>query len=93
MGTTIAPSALTDESHAPHSRVSTFFFVGHQHTDKPDSVLALTIPTAFFAAIDSSNNNGSKTATGPTDTLRDNFLQMSRGFSIILLLVCASLVS
>jgi Ca2+:H+ antiporter len=66
----------------------TLFVVGNDDNN-PGSVLALTIPAAFFAAIDSANNNGSQGATGPSDTLRDDFLRISRGFAVILLVMCA----
>ena len=62
---------------------------GRQDADNPGSVLALTIPIAFFSAIDSPNNIGSEDDTGPTDKLRDDFLRMSRGFAVILLVMCA----
>ena len=55
----------------------------------PGSVLALTIPAAFFAAIDSPTNNGSEGPTGPSDSLRGDFLHISRGFAVILLVMCA----
>jgi len=57
------------------------------HTLLTIGVLALTIPAAFFAAIDSPNNTGSVGATGPTDKLRDDFLRISRGFAVILLVI------
>jgi len=54
------------------------------------SVLALTVPAAFFAAIDNQSSNGAEAATnGPSDSLRRDFLRMSRGFAVILLAMCA----
>ena len=64
-----------------------------QGADNPGSVLALTIPAAFFAATDTNNNNGTQIATGPSDTLRDDFLRISRGFAVILLVMCATSLS
>jgi hypothetical protein len=53
--------------------------------------MALTIPAAFFAAINDSNNDGAEGVIDPSDSLRDNFLRISRGFAVILLVMCASL--
>ncbi|KAH9053055.1 hypothetical protein EDB87DRAFT_310553 [Lactarius vividus] len=57
------------------------------HTLLTVGVLALTIPAAFFAATDTNNNNGSETATAVTDKIRDDFLRISRGFAVILLVI------
>ncbi|KAH9053054.1 hypothetical protein EDB87DRAFT_310351 [Lactarius vividus] len=57
------------------------------HTLLTVGVLALTIPAAFFAATDTNNNNGSETATAITDKIRDDFLRISRGFAVILLVI------
>ncbi|KAI0300648.1 hypothetical protein B0F90DRAFT_394585 [Multifurca ochricompacta] len=56
------------------------------HTLLTVGVLALTIPVAFFAAIDTTNN-GTGDAIGPSDGLRRDFLRMSRGFAVILLVI------
>jgi Ca2+:H+ antiporter len=56
--------------------------------DKLGRVLALTIPVAFFAAINGSGNDGAEGVQGPSDTLRADFLGMSRGFAVILLFMC-----
>ncbi|KAI0248523.1 hypothetical protein BJV78DRAFT_1276542 [Lactifluus subvellereus] len=52
-------------------------------------VLALTIPAAFFASVNTSNANGVEAGgfTGPSDTLRRDMLRMSRGFAVILLTI------
>jgi Ca2+:H+ antiporter len=51
-------------------------------------VLALTIPAAFFAAIDNQTANGTELPTnGPSDSLRRDFLRMGRGFAVILLVI------
>ncbi|KAF8260051.1 hypothetical protein EI94DRAFT_1706606 [Lactarius quietus] len=57
------------------------------HTLLTVGVLALTIPVAFFAAIDGSSNDGAAGVIGPSDTLRANFLGISRGFAVILLVI------
>ncbi|KAH8980642.1 hypothetical protein EDB86DRAFT_3087748 [Lactarius hatsudake] len=57
------------------------------HTLLTVGVLALTIPAAFFAATDTNNNNGSENATAITDKVRDDFLRISRGFAVILLVI------
>ncbi|KAH9020320.1 hypothetical protein EDB85DRAFT_2153176 [Lactarius pseudohatsudake] len=57
------------------------------HTLLTVGVLALTIPAAFFAATDTKSNNGSENATAITDTVRDDFLRISRGFAVILLVI------
>ncbi|KAH9053057.1 hypothetical protein EDB87DRAFT_310784 [Lactarius vividus] len=49
-------------------------------------VLALAILAAFFAATDI-NNNGPEIATALSDKVRDNFLCISRGFAVILLVI------
>ncbi|KAH8987182.1 hypothetical protein EDB92DRAFT_2116166 [Lactarius akahatsu] len=49
-------------------------------------VLALTILAAFFAATDI-NNNGSEIATALSDKVRGDFLRISRGFAVILLVI------
>ncbi|KAI0290218.1 hypothetical protein BC826DRAFT_913568 [Russula brevipes] len=46
-------------------------------------VLALTVPAAFFASIDT----GSTSTEGPSDDLRRSLLRMSRGFAVILLVI------
>lgn len=52
-------------------------------------VLTIMVPAAFFSAIDTSftTPTGIETVDYVSDDVRDQFLQMSRGFSIILLLV------
>jgi Ca2+:H+ antiporter len=50
------------------------------------SVLALTIPAAFFAAID--GNTTTSADSSPSDSLRRDFLRISRGFAVILLVMC-----
>ena len=50
------------------------------------SVLALTIPSAFFSAIDT---NGAEGPTGLSDSVRHDLLRISRGFAVILLVMCA----
>jgi Ca2+:H+ antiporter len=51
-------------------------------------VLALTIPAAFFAAIDTQSTDGAEgSASGPSDFLRRDLLRMSRGFAVILLAI------
>ena len=93
--TTTAPSALSAESHTPHSRVGNILFAvmglgeGRQVADNPGRVLALTIPAAFFAAIDGTSNDGVEDVIGPSDALRSDFLGISRGFAVILLVMCA----
>jgi len=85
MGTATAPSSLPIKPHPPYSRVRPtplVYLVARCSFQR--SVLALTIPAAFFAAID--NNT-----IGPSDSLRSDFLNMSRGFAVILLLMCALL--
>jgi Ca2+:H+ antiporter len=57
------------------------------HTLLTVGVLALTIPVAFFAAINGSGNDGAEGVQGPSDTLRADFLGMSRGFAVILLFI------
>jgi Ca2+:H+ antiporter len=63
------------------------------HTLLTVGVLALTIPVAFFAAIDGGTNDGAEGVQGPSDTLRADFLGMSRGFSVILLFMCVPSLS
>ena len=50
------------------------------------SVLALTIPSAFFTAIDT---NGAEGPTALSDSVRRDMLRISRGFAVILLIMCA----
>ncbi|KAH8980635.1 hypothetical protein EDB86DRAFT_3247934 [Lactarius hatsudake] len=50
-------------------------------------VLALAILAAFFAATDINNKNGPEIATVLSDQVRDDFLRISRGFAIILLVI------
>ncbi|KAH8981219.1 hypothetical protein EDB86DRAFT_3131893 [Lactarius hatsudake] len=50
-------------------------------------VLALAILAAFFAATNINNNNGPEIATVLSDQVRDDFLRISRGFAIILLVI------
>ncbi|KAH9017746.1 hypothetical protein EDB83DRAFT_2528521 [Lactarius deliciosus] len=50
-------------------------------------VLALAILAAFFAATDINNNNGPEIATALSDKVRGDFLRISRGFAIILLVI------
>ncbi|KAH9170190.1 hypothetical protein EDB89DRAFT_2230745 [Lactarius sanguifluus] len=57
------------------------------HTLLTVGVLALTIPAAFFGATDTNNNNGSESTTAITDKVRDDFLRISRGFAVILLVI------
>ncbi|KAH9036459.1 hypothetical protein EDB85DRAFT_2143038 [Lactarius pseudohatsudake] len=57
------------------------------HTLLTVGVLALTIPAAFFAATDTNNNNGSENATAITDKVSDDFLRISRGFAVLLLVI------
>ncbi|KAH8980639.1 hypothetical protein EDB86DRAFT_514807 [Lactarius hatsudake] len=49
-------------------------------------VLALTIQAAFFVTTDS-NSNGLGIATALSDQVRDDFLRISRGFAVILLII------
>ncbi|EIW52972.1 uncharacterized protein TRAVEDRAFT_53394 [Trametes versicolor FP-101664 SS1] len=52
-----------------------------------DSVLAIMLPTAFFAALDrGASADGSRDAF-VSDTMRDSLLKMSRGVSVMLLLI------
>jgi len=50
-------------------------------------VLALTVPAAFFAAIDGNTANSESGSTSQTDARRDDFLRISRGFAVILLVI------
>ncbi|KAH9047187.1 hypothetical protein EDB84DRAFT_523533 [Lactarius hengduanensis] len=50
-------------------------------------VLALTLLATFFAATDINNNNGPEIATALSDKVRDDFLRISRGFAVILLVI------
>ena len=59
-----------------------------QVADNPGRVLALTIPVAFFAAIDGTTDDGVEGVIGPSDSLRADFLGISRGFAVILLVMC-----
>ncbi|KAI0262088.1 hypothetical protein BC834DRAFT_829364 [Gloeopeniophorella convolvens] len=52
------------------------------HTLLTVGVLALTVPAAFFAAVDSGTDG-----VGPSDALRHDFLRMGRGFAVILLVI------
>ncbi|KAH9016277.1 hypothetical protein EDB85DRAFT_1898232, partial [Lactarius pseudohatsudake] len=60
---------------------------GRQDADDTGSVLALTILATFFAATDINNNNGPEIATALSDKVRDDFLRISRGFAVILLVI------
>ncbi|KAH9170193.1 hypothetical protein EDB89DRAFT_1979226 [Lactarius sanguifluus] len=57
------------------------------HTLLTVGVLALTIPAAFFASIDTNTNTGSESTTAISDGVRDDFLRISRGFAVILLVI------
>jgi Ca2+:H+ antiporter len=50
-------------------------------------VLALTIPSAFFAAIDTQSTNSAGASTGLSDFIRRDLLRISRGFAVILLAI------
>jgi len=54
-------------------------------------VLALTVPAAFFAVVDGNNTGSEAGSTSQTDAWRNDFLWISRGFSVILLVMCAPL--
>ena len=90
MGAATAPSSLPIKSHPPHSRVRVTFrglyLSGRAQTES--SVLALTIPSAFFAAVDTQSTN-SPEPTGLTDFIRRDLLRISRGFAVILLAMYA----
>jgi len=50
-------------------------------------VLGLTIPAAFFASLNNGVTSSSEGTSGPSDLLRRDFLRMSRGFAVILLVI------
>ncbi|KAN0135210.1 H+/Ca2+ exchanger Vxc1-like protein [Lactarius tabidus] len=79
---------LEQQLHPQRSQLNhTLLTVGWVKYPRRGRVLALTIPVAFFAAMDDSNNDGAEGVQGPSDTLRADFLGMSRGFSVILLVI------
>jgi Ca2+:H+ antiporter len=51
-------------------------------------VLAILIPTAFFAALDRGTVEPTASAGLITDAVRDDFLRMSRGLAVVLLVIC-----
>ncbi|KAI9439289.1 hypothetical protein H4582DRAFT_129082 [Lactarius indigo] len=57
------------------------------HTLLTVGVVALAIPSAFFAATDINNNNSPEIATALSDKVRGDFLCISRGFAVILLVI------
>jgi hypothetical protein len=87
MGTAATPSSRPIKSHPSHSRVRVILLAlyssGGAHTES--SVLALTIPSAFFAAIDTQSTNSAGASTGLSDFIRRDLLRISRGFAVILL--------
>lgn len=50
-------------------------------------VLALLLPVIFYAAVSGSASNSTTNSTPSTETLQTEFLQMSRGLAVILLLI------
>ncbi|KAH9987960.1 hypothetical protein BJV77DRAFT_1061506 [Russula vinacea] len=60
----------------------------HPHPQTESSVLALTIPSAFFAAVDTQSTNNPE-PTGLSDFIRRDLLRISRGFAVILLAMYA----
>ncbi|KAH9020309.1 hypothetical protein EDB85DRAFT_1896247 [Lactarius pseudohatsudake] len=73
VGTKAASSPLSVYSHALYSR--------------PGLCLALTIPAAFSAVTNIKNNNGPENAAGLSDFVGNDFLCISRGFSVALLVI------
>lgn len=50
-------------------------------------VLALLLPATFYAAVSGSASNSTTNSTPSTEVLQTEFLQMSRGLAVILLLI------
>ena len=72
----MAPSTVLFDDHSP-------FIAGNFHR-----VLALVIPASFFAALDrsASGAEGSEPQL-INDHIRNEFMRISRGFAVILLVV------
>jgi hypothetical protein len=87
MGAETTPSSLPIKSYPAHDRVRVsllaLYLLSRAQTES--SVLALTIPSAFFAAIDTQSTNSAEVSTGLSDFIRRDLLRISRGFAVILL--------
>ena len=82
MGTETAPSSLAIKPYSPHSRI---------HDALPPKQRACADRLCVFATIDGNNMNDELSSTSEMDSRRDDLLRISRGSSVVLLVMCAPL--